>query len=160
MPNLPAIADSPALSAADVSRGVCRLFHHLGYATLAEVPLRSGRRADVFAVGGKGEIAICEIKVSIADLRGDTKWPDYLDFCDRFFWAVPAAFPHHVLSDAVFRPEISGLILADRFDAAIARDAAVKALASARRRTEILRFGRIAATRLQRVHDPFCGDPA
>lgn len=153
-----ASADLRLLAAPDIVRGVVRLFHHLGLAAIAEVPLRNGRRADVMAVDGKGEITICEIKVALGDLRGDTKWVDYLDYCDRYFWAVPAGFPRHILDEAVFLPETSGLVVADRFNAAIMRPAAVRPLNAARRRTEILRFGRTAASRLQRLSDPFLGD--
>lgn len=150
-------AESPMV-ACDVVRGVCRMFHHLGLAALAEVPLRNGRRADVYAIDAKGEIVICEVKVSLADLRGDMKWPDYLDFCDRFFWAVPPHIPATILDEPAFRPELSGVIVADRFDAAILRMAPTSPLPAARRRTEILRFGRLAASRLQRSEDPFFGE--
>ena len=117
--NLAALSAESPMVACDVVRGVTRMFHHLGLAALAEVPLRNGRRADVYAIDAKGEIVICEVKVSLADLRGDMKWPDYLDFCDRFFWAVPPHIPAAILDEPAFRPEISGVIVADRFDAAI-----------------------------------------
>lgn len=144
--------------APDVLRGVCRLFHHMGLATLAEVPLRNGRRADIVAVDAKGVLTIVEIKVSLADLKGDAKWPDYLDFCDRFFWAVSPAIPAALLDDEAFRPDLAGLIVADRFDATVLRDAATTPLSAARRRTEVLRFGRCAASRLLRQTDPFCSE--
>src|SRR5918997_1743060 len=85
-------ADAP-LVAQDVARGVTRLFFRQDLFALCEVPLPNGRRADMVAICGKGLITIVEIKVSRADLLGDQKWPDYLDYCDRFFWAVPAGFP-------------------------------------------------------------------
>ncbi|MBL8646116.1 MAG: MmcB family DNA repair protein [Sphingosinicella sp.] len=153
-----ALSTESPMVACDVVRGVTRMFHHLGLAALAEVPLRNSRRADVYAIDAKGEIVICEVKVSLADLRGDMKWPDYLDFCDRFFWAVPPHIPAAILDEPAFRPEISGVIVADRFDAAILRMAPTNPLPAARRRTEILRFGRLAASRFQRAEDPFFGE--
>jgi hypothetical protein len=147
------LAEAP-LTAVDVARGVCRLFHHRGAATLAEVPLRCGRRADIVAVDARGEISICEIKVSLADLRGDAKWRDYRAYADRFFWAVPAALAP-VLDGEGFDPAASGVIVADRFGAAEVRPALTVALGAARRRVELLRFGRLAASRLQRLGDPF-----
>lgn len=150
-------ADSLPIVATDVARGVCRLLHHMGAAALLEVPLRGGRRADVVAVDGRGSISICEIKVSAADLRGDGKWRDYLDFADSFFWAVPAHLLP-ILDEAAFNPGACGVIVADRFGAAIVREPVVTQLNAARRRTELLRFARLAASRLQRVGDPFINE--
>ena len=147
-------AEHPPIVAADVARGVCRLFHHMGAATLVEVPLRGGRRADVVAVDARGEISICEIKVSLADLRGDAKWRDYRDFADRFFWAVPAPLAG-VLDGPGFDPDSCGVIVADRFAAAVMREPVSMPLNAARRKTEVLRFARLAASRLQRLGDPF-----
>lgn len=57
--------DSPAdrLVAADVVRGVSRLLYRQDYIAVAEVPLGNGRRADIMALGPKGEVIIVEIKV-------------------------------------------------------------------------------------------------
>jgi hypothetical protein len=143
-----------SLIAADVARGVCRLFHHMGAATLLEVPLRSGRRADVVAVDALGAISICEIKVSLADLRGDGKWRDYRAFADRFYWAVPASL-RPVLDEPGFDPDSSGIIVADRFGAVVVRAPLSMSLSAARRKSEVLRFARLAASRLQRLGDPF-----
>src|SRR3546814_5048646 len=85
------LSDAP-LVAGDVARGVCRLLFHQDLMSMCEVPLGNGRRADVVALGPDGGVTLVEIKVSIADLRGDLKWPEYLDYCDRYFWAVPAGF--------------------------------------------------------------------
>ena len=79
--------------AADVARGVARLFLQAELTPLPEVPLGNGRRADLMAIDAKGCITIVEIKVSRADLLGDAKWPFYLDYCDRFFWAVDEDVP-------------------------------------------------------------------
>ncbi|WP_436427041.1 MmcB family DNA repair protein, partial [Enterococcus faecium] len=78
--------------AADVARGVTRLLARHDLLAIGEVPLEGGRRVDLMAIDARGQIVIVEIKVSRADLLGDAKWTDYLDHCDRFFWAVPAGF--------------------------------------------------------------------
>src|SRR5687767_12734994 len=88
----PACFDDSPLIAGDVARGVARLFFRQDLVALCEVPLGNGRRADIMALDAKGCVTIVEIKVSRADLRGDGKWPEYLDYCDRFCWAVPAGF--------------------------------------------------------------------
>ena len=76
-----------------VCRGACRLMRQAGHSVLLEVPLPDGRRADIFAVGRGGEITIVEVKSSIEDWRVDIKWPDYLDWCDQLYFAVPVDFP-------------------------------------------------------------------
>jgi hypothetical protein len=83
-------ADQPPV-AGEVARGVTRLFCRQDLFAICEVPLPNGRRADMMAIDGKGQLVIVEIKVSRADLLGDVKWTDYLDYCDRFYWAVPPA---------------------------------------------------------------------
>ncbi len=115
---------------------------------LCEVPLGNGRRADIMAVDGRGGITIVEIKVSRADLLGDAKWPEYLDYCDRFYWAVPSAFDLAPFDHPDFKPEVSGMIVADRYDAEMVREAAIRPMAGARRKAETLRFARRAARRM------------
>lgn len=146
--------DDLPLVARDVARGVSRLFFRQDLVGLCEVPLANGRRADIMAISAKGEMTIVEIKCSRADLRGDAKWPDYLDYCDRFFWAVPMGFDVSPFEQESLRPDIAGLIIADRYDAAIVREAAVRPLAAARRKAETLRFARRAATRVLGALDP------
>jgi len=119
-----------------------RLWMDLAYAPLLEVSLANGRRADVVALGPKGEIAITEIKSGLADFTADVKWPDYRDFADRFFFAVDADFPHHLIPDDV------GLIVADGFGGAIVRPSPETPLAPARRKAMTLAFARLAAVRL------------
>src|SRR6185437_9164444 len=102
------------LVARDVARGVSRLFFRQDMFALCEAPLANGRRADLLAIDAKGAMTIVEIKVSRADLRQDAKWPDYLDYCDRFFWAVPAGFDLSPFEETGLRPDIAGLIVADR----------------------------------------------
>ena len=146
-------ADAP-VAAQDVARGVTRLFFRQDLFALCEVPLPNGRRADMMAICGKGLLTIVEIKVSRADLLGDQKWPEYLAYCDRFFWAVPAGFSLEPFEGAAFQPECCGLIVADRYDAAVIREAPLRKLAGARRRAETLRFARRAARRLVGDLDP------
>lgn len=154
MASLPNCFDDAPLIAADVARGVARLLWRQDLVALCEVPLGNGRRADIMALDPKGGITIIEIKCSRADLRGDMKWQEYLDYCDRFCWAVPAGFALEPFEEAHFRPDIAGLIVADRYDAEMLRSPAVRPLAGARRKTETLRFARRAAQRLLGSLDP------
>jgi hypothetical protein len=109
------------------------------------------------AIGPRGELTIVEIKVSKADLLGDQKWTDYLEYCDRFFWAVPHVLAH-LLDEERFLPGEAGLLVADRYDAAVMREPASRPLAPARRKAETLRFARRAARRLSAQIDPSLGD--
>jgi hypothetical protein len=137
---------APELTA-QLTRGAARLLLRHDCLTVTEVSLGNGRRADLMGLCPKGLITIVEVKVSRADLLGDAKWTDYLDYCDRFFWAVPEALAR--LLDAEDKlPDRAGLIVADYYDAAIMRDAAIVSLAPARRKAETLRFARRAARRL------------
>lgn len=143
--------------AAEVARGVTRLFCRQDLFAVCEMPLGNGRRADLMAIDSRGALTIVEIKVARTDLVGDCKWRDYLDYCDRFFWAVP---PHlaEVLEHERFLPGNAGLIVADRYDAAVVRDAAHRPMAPARRKAELLHFARRAARRLSAQLDPSLGD--
>ena len=136
------------LVALDVARGVARLLLRHDCLAVPEVSLGNGRRADLFALCPKGLITIVEIKVSRADLLGDGKWRDYLDHCDRFFWAVPQGFDLRLFDREDLLPEGTGLIVADRYDAAMLRDAPPIALSAARRKAETLALARRAARRL------------
>jgi hypothetical protein len=147
--------DGPPL-AAEVARGVTRLLCRHDLYGICEVPLPNGRRADMMAVDSKGVLTIVEIKVAKSDLLGDGKWTDYLDYCDRFFWAVPPELSA-ILEGERYLPKEAGLIVADRYDAALIRDAALRPLAPARRKAELLRFARRAARRLCEQVDPALG---
>ena len=131
-----------------VCTGVRRLLAGLGYATICEMTLASGRRADVVGLTPDGCIWIVEIKSSAADLRADGKWPDYRGFCDRFFFAVPTDFRTDLL------PDRTGLILADGFGAALVREAPEHRLAGARRKAVTIRFAHVAANRHHSLVDP------
>ena len=145
--------DAP-LAAQDVARGVTRLFFNQDIFALCEVPLPNGRRADMMGIDSSGLITIVEIKVSRADLLGDGKWLDYLDYCDRFIWAVPVGFDLAPFEQEGFYPGLCGLVVADRYDAAVVREPALRRLAPARRKAETLRFARRAARRLVGDLDP------
>lgn len=127
-----------------IARGACRALEEWGYACLREFPLANARRADILALGTKGELVIIEIKSSIADFRADNKWSHYRDFSDRLYFAVANGFPRTLI------PEDCGLMVADAFGAALLRDGTPRPLSAARRRALTLRFGRVAARRLQR----------
>lgn len=148
--------DAPPI-AAEVARGVTRLFCRQDLFAICEVPLPNGRRADMMAIDAKGALTIVEIKVAKSDLLGDAKWTDYLEYCDRFFWAVPPDLAS-ICDGERFLPNAAGLIVADRYDAVICRTAADRPLAPARRKAEILRFARRAARRLSAQIDPSLGD--
>ena len=148
--------DAPPM-AGEVARGVTRLFCRQDLFAICEVPLPNGRRADMMAIDSKGGLTIVEIKVAKSDLLGDSKWTDYLEYCDRFFWAVP---PHlaSICDGERFMPTEAGLIVADRYDAVLIREAVNRPLAAARRKAELLRFARRAARRLSAQIDPSLGD--
>ena len=152
------MASNPAIElftgAPSVARGVSRLFLRNQIMVQPEVGLRNHRRADLMGINLKGEIIIIEIKCTRADLLGDQKWPEYLDYCDRFFWAVPAGFDIRPFEGDAFLPERAGLIIADAYDAEIARPAALVPLAAARRMVETQRLARLAMRRLMGIADP------
>lgn len=134
--------------ALSVARGVQRLLRAHGFACLAELPLASGRRADLVALGADGTVWIVEIKSSVEDLRADHKWPDYRLHCDRLFFATAPHVPPEIF------PEEAGLIVADAFGAAFLREAPEHRLPAATRKAVMLCFGRTAAARLQNLADP------
>jgi hypothetical protein len=131
----------PEVTAA-LARGVTRVLWNHGLAPLLEVPLANGRRADLMGVTQNGEIWIVETKSCVEDFAVDQKWPDYRDYCDRFYFAVTEVFPRELIPDDV------GLIVADGFGGAILREAPLMQLAAARRKAVTLLFARLAAQRL------------
>jgi hypothetical protein len=129
-------------SAAEVARGVSRLLIQDGFSPILEFTLANGRRLDVAALGSDGTVVGVEIKVAIPDLKGDRKWPEYLEFCELFYFAIPPEFPDE------FVPEGTGLIVADRYGGAIVRPSPVAAIHASRRKAVTLRFAKVAAERL------------
>ncbi|MDJ0826041.1 MAG: MmcB family DNA repair protein [Rhodobacter sp.] len=131
-----------------LARGVCRHLLSLDFVTVEELIPAPGLRVDVMALGPKGEVWVVECKSSRADFQADHKWQGYLEWCDRYFWAVDAAFPAELL------PEESGLIIADAYDAEILRMGPEAKLAGARRKAMVQKFARHAALRWQAARDP------
>ena len=128
-----------------VRRGIQRLMMAQRIALLPEIPLASGRRADLMCLGEKGDISIIEIKTSIEDFRSDHKWPEYRAHCDRLSFATHPDVPLDIF------PEDCGLILSDGYGAEILREAPEHKLASATRRAVTLRFARLSADRLMQA---------
>src|SRR6201996_8812941 len=132
-------------TAAEVARGVSRLLLQDGYSPILEFTLPNGRRLDVAALGPGGEMLGVEIKVALADLRGDQKWSDYLDYCDLFYFAIPPDFPpEHV-------PAQTGLMVADRYGGDIVKPAQVQTLHASRRKAVTISFAKVAAERLSTI---------
>lgn len=131
-----------------LARGVCRHLRQYDFLTMEEFVPASGLRVDVMALGAKGEIWVIECKSSKADFQSDNKWQGYLEWCDRYFWAVDSQFPTELL------PAETGLILADAYDAEIVRMGPETKLAAARRKKLTLKFARNAADRLHGFRDP------
>jgi hypothetical protein len=131
-----------------LARGVARHLRGLDFATLTEFVPAPGLRVDLIGLGPKGEVWIVECKSSRADFVSDLKWGGYLEWCDRFFWAVDTAFPTELL------PADAGLIVADSYDAEIQRWPEPAPLPGARRRALTQRFARTAALRLSLLADP------
>ncbi len=135
-------------TALEIARGTTRLLHSLGFSVVSELPLASGRRADLVALGGDGELWIVEIKSSVADFRADRKWMDYRTHCDRLFFATTLQVPCDIF------PKDTGLIVADAFGAAIVCEAPEHRLHASTRRSMMLAFARAAALRLSALADP------
>jgi hypothetical protein len=142
-------ADPPALKPGQIlARGVCRHLLGHGFVTVEELVPTGGLRVDVMGLGPKGEVWVIECKSGRADYMADHKWQGYLDWCDRFFWAVDQDFPTDLL------PDETGLIIADGYDAEILRMGPEAKLAPARRKVMVQKFARHAALRLQAARDP------
>ena len=143
------VAFAPTLMPGQLlARGVCRAMRSHDFVSVEELVPTSGLRVDVMALGPKGEIWVIECKSSRADFAADHKWQGYLEWCDRFFWAVDADFPTELL------PEETGLIIADPYDAEIIRMGSERKLAPARRKVMVQKFARHAAIRAQAARDP------
>ena len=141
------------MAAARICRGVIRLMDGLGFAALQEFPLKARRRADIIALDTAGEIVIVEVKSGRADFQADRKWPEYLEFCDRFFFAVDTDFPRDIL------PVDCGLIVADAHGGEIVRPAPQGKLNGNRRRVLTLEIAIAANRRLARaMHPEMFGD--
>lgn len=131
-----------------LARGVCRHLAGHGFVCVEELVPTRGLRVDVMALGPKGEIWIVECKSGRADFTSDSKWEGYLEWADRFFWAVDEHFPTELL------PEESGLMIADAYGGEIIRMGPQTKLAPARRKVMVQKFATHAARRLQALRDP------
>jgi hypothetical protein len=132
-------------TAADVARGASRLLLQEGFSPILEFTLANGRRLDVAALGPDGTMLGVEIKVALNDLKGDQKWPEYLEFCELFYFAIPPDFPDEYV------PAGTGLIVADRYGGAIVRPSPRTALHASRRKAVTLGFAKVAAERLASI---------
>ena len=151
---VPPVDGRQSAHALAVVRGVGRLLRARGFAMVSELPLATGRRADVVGLGPAGDIWIVEIKSSIEDFRADQKWPDYRLSCDRLFFASHAGVPTEIF------PEDAGLMLADQFGAEVLREAPEHRLPGATRKAMLVRFAQAAARRLHGLVDPEAGGEA
>ena len=133
-----------------IRRGVCRRLRAEGLALIPEVTLRSGRRADLVALGADGTITIVEIKSSIEDFRADSKWQDYCLHSDHFYFATGPHVPPEIF------PLDAGLIVADPYGAEILRPSACVKLPPATRKEMLIRIARAGAHRLHDLEDPDC----
>jgi hypothetical protein len=131
-----------------VARGTARLLRSLGFSCISELPLPSGRRADLVALNERGEIWIVEIKSSVEDLRADHKWEDYRAHCDRLFFAFTQEVPCEIF------PKDTGLIVADAYGAHLLCDAPEHRLPAPTRKLMTVRFAIAAAQRMNRLVDP------
>ena len=136
-----------------IARGVSRLLASHGFACVEEFVPKRGLRVDVMALGAKNEIWVVECKSCRADFQSDSKWQGYLEWCDRFFWAVDPDFPIDLL------PDDCGLIIADAYGGEILRMGSEARLAPARRKSVTSSFATTAARRLQALRDPDCVPP-
>ena len=105
----PMAASRPPHCGSCVARVVCCAM--LGFASVTELSLPSGHRADIVCVHPDGTIKIIEVKSSPADFWADRKWHFYRDWCDELFFAVDLAMPADLM------PQDAGLIVADGFGA-------------------------------------------
>lgn len=148
MPEPPLPESLPPMPGQRLARGVARALRQFDFVSVEEFVPAPGLRVDLLALGPKGEVWVIECKSGRADFRADRKWQGYLEWCDRFFWAVDGDFPTALL------PEGTGLILADAYDAEILRMGPETPLPGARRKVMLQKFARHAASRLQAYRDP------
>ena len=119
-----------------VRRAATKLCAQHGWATLHEMPLPNGRRADILALGDDGVFTCIEVKSGPRDFLTDQKWPDYRAFCDALL------------------PEAVGVIVAADGEAELLRAPPKHPLVPARRKALTHRFAMLAASRLAALDDP------
>ena len=131
-----------------LARGVARLLSGYGFVSVEELVPARGLRVDVMGLGPKGEIWVVECKSSRADFQSDHKWDGYLEWCDRFFWAVDAQVPSELL------PSETGLIIADAYGGEVIRMGPEEKLPAPRRKVMVQKIATTAARRLHGLRDP------
>ena len=131
-----------------IARGVMRHFSQMGLPSLSEYSPVRGLRVDVIVLAPSDEIWIVECKSSKIDFKSDKKWQNYLEWCDRYFWAVDSNFPKDIL------PFDTGLIIADSYDAKILREAPLNKLNVNRRKKIVRSIASTACNRLASYTDP------
>ena len=153
----PGSAGSAPTSTESVTRGAMRLLLDMGYAPITEVSLTNRRRVDILGLDRKGRAVIVEVKSCAADFQSDTKWREYLPYCEAFYFAVDADFPRSLLTAPESLPEIAGLIVGDAYGADILRPAAQRTVTAARKKALTLRAARTGAQRLASASLMHCG---
>ncbi|TBN43824.1 DNA repair protein MmcB-related protein [Paracoccus subflavus] len=138
----------PLMPGQRLARGVARMLRSMDHVVLPEFVPSRGLRVDLISMGPKGEFWIVECKSCRADFMGDRKWQGYLEWCDRYFWAVDCDFPVDLL------PADTGLIRADAYGADIRRMSPETRLPAARRSRIMRDFARVSALRLHGLTDP------
>jgi len=131
-----------------ITTGAERLLIELGYAPLREVPLTNGRRVDLIGLNRKGKLVVVEVKSGLADFRSDGKWQQYLDYCHQFYFAVDTDFPRTLLDEPTSLPDITGIIVADKYGGDIIRAATTRKVNAARAKTLVHKMARTGAMRL------------
>ncbi|MBL4789581.1 MAG: MmcB family DNA repair protein [Kordiimonadaceae bacterium] len=135
-------------STAMITCGAERLLIDLGYAPLREITLTNGRRVDLVGLNSKGDIAVVEVKSGLADFRSDNKWQDYLIYCNSFYFAVDQNFPLGLLNDQASLPEVTGIIIADKYGGDVVRQPCARKVNAARARKMVQKMARTGALRL------------
>lgn len=124
---------------------VSRMINEGGGSCLREFTLKSGRRVDIIALGRDGTITVIEVKSSRQDFQSDRKWPEYLEWADRFYFAVSESFPREILPGS----DQCGIIVTDGFDCLTIQDAPETRLNAQRRNHLIRRLAHNAMRRLE-----------
>ncbi|MCK0069335.1 MmcB family DNA repair protein [Kordiimonas laminariae] len=132
----------------NITLGAERLLVELGYAPVREVVLKNNRRVDILGLNKPGGLVVVEVKSGLSDFRSDTKWQEYLDYCEEFYFAVDQHFPINVLNESTSLPDITGIIIADAYGGEVIREAASRKVNAARAKKLIQQMARTAAMRL------------
>ncbi|UTW58664.1 MmcB family DNA repair protein [Kordiimonas sp. SCSIO 12603] len=133
---------------ANITLGAERLLVELGYAPVREVVLKNNRRVDILGLNKRGGLVVVEVKSGLSDFRSDTKWQEYLDYCEEFYFAVDQHFPIGVFNESTSLPDITGIIIADAYGGEVLREAASRKVNAARAKKLIQQMARTAAMRL------------